>query len=442
MTENCPATLGANETPLSYGFKLYAFDVFDWFLEGLAASAGLGIPFWEAFFLKPLLYAPLTTTCNQQGLAPLGDFLVNEMMHRGMIIDVDHMSIKALDRTLQLAEAKAYPGIVASHVLTFELASQPMRHERLRTRAQLNRIARLGGMIAVMTQAANRGCDIGEAYPCVDDHYGLPATTGVATECPGWSTTFAHMFEHAVDAMTVDGVKPPGIAFGTDFNGLSSHNRPRFGSLGCANQAASVPAPYPFTLEGFGTFNRQQTSDRVFDYNTDGLAHVGLLPDMVADLKKVGMSDAALAPLFGSAEAYLRMWELAGQSPLTIPAPSLNDSTAPETVAVVTPAPNAAGWNTAGVSVSLTATDAGVGVQQINHRLTHLQTVTDGQTAGALAEIVVAARPAELKYGARDLVGNLETIKTLKLKIDTIAPTISGSRAPAANVDGWNKTWT
>ena len=70
-----------------------------------------------------------------------------------MIIDVDHMSIKSLDATLDLAATESYPGIVASHVLMFDLTEKPARHERMRTRAQLERIARLGGMIGVMTQA-------------------------------------------------------------------------------------------------------------------------------------------------------------------------------------------------------------------------------------------------------------------------------------------------
>jgi hypothetical protein len=38
-------------------------------------------------------------------------------------------------------------------------------------------------------------------------------------------------------------------------------------------------------------------------------AHIGLLPDLVADLKVVGLSDAALEPLFHSAEAYINVWQ-------------------------------------------------------------------------------------------------------------------------------------
>jgi hypothetical protein len=48
---------------------------------------------------------------------------------------------------------------------------------------------------------------------------------------------------------------------------------------------------------------------RDFDVNLDGVAHYGLLPDFFQDLRNVGLSTAQLAPLFSSAEGYLRMWE-------------------------------------------------------------------------------------------------------------------------------------
>ena len=46
-----------------------------------------------------------------------------------------------------------------------------------------------------------------------------------------------------------------------------------------------------------------------FDFNLDGLAHYGLLPDMLQDLRNLGLSEHDLAPLFRGAEDYVRMWE-------------------------------------------------------------------------------------------------------------------------------------
>jgi hypothetical protein len=50
---------------------------------------------------------------------------------------------------------------------------------------------------------------------------------------------------------------------------------------------------------------------RTFDFNVDGLAHVGMLPDMIADFQAMGLSEDDLEPLLDSADGYLRMWEKA-----------------------------------------------------------------------------------------------------------------------------------
>lgn len=48
-----------------------------------------------------------------------------------------------------------------------------------------------------------------------------------------------------------------------------------------------------------------------FDFNVDGLAHYGLIPDMLQDLRNIGLTEEHLAPLFHSVEDYVRMWEIA-----------------------------------------------------------------------------------------------------------------------------------
>jgi hypothetical protein len=42
-----------------------------------------------------------------------------------------------------------------------------------------------------------------------------------------------------------------------------------------------------------------------------GLAHVGMLPNLVQDLRQIGVSDNDLTPLFRSAEGSISMWEKA-----------------------------------------------------------------------------------------------------------------------------------
>ena len=45
--------------------------------------------------------------------------------------------------------------------------------------------------------------------------------------------------------------------------------------------------------------------------NEDGLAHVSLLPDFIADLRRQGLRAQDLDALMNSAEGYLQVWERA-----------------------------------------------------------------------------------------------------------------------------------
>ena len=48
---------------------------------------------------------------------------------------------------------------------------------------------------------------------------------------------------------------------------------------------------------------------RDFDINLDGMAHYGMLPDLLQDLRNVGLTAEDLAPLFRSANDYIEMWD-------------------------------------------------------------------------------------------------------------------------------------
>jgi hypothetical protein len=62
---------------------------------------------------------------------------------------------------------------------------------------------------------------------------------------------------------------------------------------------------------GRSSIDRQVTGQRTFDLNADGVAHYGLLPDLLAASARAPSGAEALRILNGSAEAYLRMWERA-----------------------------------------------------------------------------------------------------------------------------------
>ena len=159
---------------------------------------------------------------NVQGLTHLGRFLVKEMMRLGMLVDIDHMSYKAVDETLEIAERQHYP-VVSGHTHFQELAWQRQEtasihkcsSEFFRTTEQIERIRGLGGMVApILNQGDNR--DAGDI---------LPELAGkLAKSCSGSATSWAHAYLYAVEKM-----QGRGIGIGTDMNGFYKSPCPRFG---------------------------------------------------------------------------------------------------------------------------------------------------------------------------------------------------------------------
>ena len=174
-----------------------------------------------------------------------------------MVFDPDHMSVSARKASLDLLESIDYPGVISSHSW-----STPDAYPR---------IYRLGG--TVMPYA-------------------------------GDSTGFVDKWrQHLTWA---DPRYYFGFGYGADINGLGAQGDPR---------GADVPNPvtYPFKALGGVTVNKQRSGERVYDINVDGVAHYGLYPDWMEDLRKVAGSDgdAISADMARGAEAYLQMWERA-----------------------------------------------------------------------------------------------------------------------------------
>jgi microsomal dipeptidase-like Zn-dependent dipeptidase len=215
---------------------------------------------------KALLTAPTPTYapgrhCNARGLTSLGAHLVRQMMAKGMLIEVDHLSEKAREAVLKIAEQQRYP-LVSSHNDTGGLWTQ----------GELRRLTALGG---VASQRLAGPAELAKS---------IAARTSYKSK--------QHLF---------------GVGLGTDTGGFLTLPSAR-------TDAAADPLPYPFRLGGSPvSFTRQRTGDRVFDLNVDGVAHYGLVPDLLADMQRQPHGKEAMSLLFHSAEAYLRMWQLAGE---------------------------------------------------------------------------------------------------------------------------------
>ena len=201
--------------------------------------------------------------CNQYGLSHLGEYLLRRAMQKGILLDPDHLSVLARQRFMDVVESARYPGVLSSHSWS--------------TPDAFPRIYELGGTIA-------------------------PAGDGVKEFVKDWR---AHK--------AVWNSKWPvfGFGFGSDVNGFSAMPPPR-------DDADKTPLKYPFTsFDGKVTFERNRAGERVWDINTEGVAHYGLYADWLADVRQVG-GEEMIKDVFNSAEHYLEMWERA----LGVPAPS------------------------------------------------------------------------------------------------------------------------
>ena len=68
---------------------------------------------------------------------------------------------------------------------------------------------------------------------------------------------------------------------------------------------------YPYvTFDGGTVMDRQRSGTRTYDVNVDGVAHYGLFPDYIEDLRMLA-GDQIVDDMANGAEAYLQMWERA-----------------------------------------------------------------------------------------------------------------------------------
>ena len=97
-----------------------------------------------------------------------------------------------------------------------------------------------------------------------------------------------------------------GVGWGADMNGFGAQGPPRNGPN---------PVTYPFkSWDGKVTIDKRVSGQRVYDINVDGVAHYGLYPDWVEDLRHLAGQEI-IDDLGRGAEAYLQMWERADGIP-------------------------------------------------------------------------------------------------------------------------------
>jgi hypothetical protein len=110
------------------------------------------------------------------------------------------------------------------------------------------------------------------------------------------------------------------------------------------------------------------------------------------------------------------------------------DTTPPTTSATATPGPNSSGWNNTNVTVVLSAVDndEGSGVNQIIYALSGGAQSGASSVVGSRTSLTISAEgDTILTYFASDNTGNLETTKTLTIRIDKTPPTVTCGVSPS-----------
>jgi microsomal dipeptidase-like Zn-dependent dipeptidase len=218
-----------------------------------------------SLFLQELLEPPLVGPyCQNAVMTPLGEHLMTELMERGMIIEVDHLPQWSYVRAYEMLVENDYPAS----------GSHGRNNEGL--------LYQLGGV----------------------------STTGFGVCRDGNPGSTVQGFVDRIDFIAANGGYPA-EGFGFDLNGFAGARGPRFGDGVCPTEQTD-PVTYPFrSFADDVEFTQPVIGNRELDFNTEGLVHIGLLPELIEDARNDAVSEADLEPLFRSAEGYIRMWEKA-----------------------------------------------------------------------------------------------------------------------------------
>jgi microsomal dipeptidase-like Zn-dependent dipeptidase len=219
---------------------------------------------------------------NVRGLTLQGIYAIKQMMKRGMIVDIDHMSHHSAEKTLELGEQFGYP-IVSGHSGIRGQAGADA--ENSRTRRQLERISKLHGMFGLGSDGVDR--------------------SGWANQYQNAMTVMGYPNSDTSKAIYRNGA----ISFGSDLNGL-----------------VKGPMPGGGDRVKYGAFAKSTSGSKSWDYNTEGVAHYGMMADFVVDLRTaasneytgaegipLGVNGAELVDnhLNRSANYFWQMWVLA-----------------------------------------------------------------------------------------------------------------------------------
>jgi microsomal dipeptidase-like Zn-dependent dipeptidase len=199
---------------------------------------------------------------NGLDMQDLGFIALTELMKKGIMIDIDHMGQRTALQSLLFGQRNNYPMNSGHNGMRGAGAD-----EKTRTIDMVDLIRETGGMFGV-------------GWGNEKDAQGNFTST---------SETFLNNFNGILSAM-----RYKNVAIGTDINGLVPTPGPRAGSAILYNDVS---------------FPRCRLGSKKWDYNSDGVAHYGLFPEFIMDIKTLSSGEDAMKIFNKSPEYFAQMWE-------------------------------------------------------------------------------------------------------------------------------------
>ncbi len=327
--------------------------VFGFSASGLAQYAVQQLTNFNLFNSIPPNPSPCPTVnghptghVNTRGLTPLGVVAIQEMMHKGMLIDIDHMSQLATNSTLALAEQVpgGYP-LNSGHngSRCDPLTAGCNSNERSLTAAQYARIFNLHGMAGVgsanldasqWTQSYNKVLNAmgvsssGANAVTAGAGFGTDAD-GLSPGMPPSTKTFASVKVHSAgyDTCYKKAYNPADHTCQSGDMSPSQYKDCVSSANAAQSQAeATCLSQYPDILQSECTSNcsdglpavvygssfpMSTTGNKSWDYNVVGVAHYGMLPDFLQAARNAPGGANVIANLMNGADYFYQTWDIA-----------------------------------------------------------------------------------------------------------------------------------
>ncbi|NVB37687.1 membrane dipeptidase [Pseudenhygromyxa sp. WMMC2535] len=218
---------------------------------------------------------------NTLGLTSEGRELVEEMIARGMLIDMAHMSEQLVGDVYEIAVDNDYYPLYLSHA-HFREIMLPAKAKQEKTTPSwvVQTVRETGGMIGLRT-----------AHEEVNDY----TPSAIDNSCHGSSRSFAQAYDYGRLGLGVS------IGTGSDLNGFIQQTRPRFGDQACS-------ASFTEEAQCQARDERAEGLQLGTEFDEIGLGRMDMLGDLLDDLELLGTD---VEPLRRSADDFVRMWERA-----------------------------------------------------------------------------------------------------------------------------------